>query len=140
MHSVKLLGTLMNKAHQRLIYFILAAVWINVSEFFRNELLLKCFWESHFKMLGIAFPSTTVNNFLWVLWCFIFTVLIDQISKKFTILKTTLISWGFAFPMMWIVIYNLNVMPTKIITLAIPLSLLETFIAAKILEKKHTRL
>jgi len=32
-------------------------VWINVSEFFRNEVFLKLHWLEHFEMIGRPFPS-----------------------------------------------------------------------------------
>ena len=45
---------------------------------------------------------------------------------------TTLISWFVAFVLMWIVTWNLNVLPIAILIYAVPLSLLEAFIGSYI--------
>jgi len=36
---------------------LLATIWISISEFVRNELLLKSLWTNHYKELGLTFPS-----------------------------------------------------------------------------------
>jgi len=112
---------------------LLATIWISVSEFVRNQVLFKSFWTSHYQGLGIAFPSTPVNGAMWGVWSLLFAVAIYSISKKFSLLQTTLLSWFMAFVMMWVVIGNLGVLPYGILLYAVPLSLLEAFVAAWII-------
>jgi hypothetical protein len=57
------------------------------------------------------------------------------ISKKFSLVQTALISWFVGFVMMWIVIGNLGVLPFGLLPYAIPLSLIESFVAAWIIKK-----
>ena len=116
---------------------LLAAVWISISEFVRNEFLVKSFWTDHYKTLGLIFPSAPVNGALWGLWSLLFAVAIFIIARRFTLVQTTFLSWFVAFLMMWVVIGNLGVLPYGLLLFGIPLSILESFIAALIIKKLH---
>ena len=116
---------------------LLAAVWISISEFVRNEFLVKSFWTDHYKTLGLIFPSAPVNGALWGLWSLLFAVAIFIIARRFTLVQTTFLSWFVAFVMMWVVIGNLGVLPYGLLFFGIPLSILESFIAALIIKKLH---
>ncbi|MCA9989565.1 MAG: hypothetical protein KDE29_01040 [Anaerolineales bacterium] len=114
---------------------LIATLWISVSEFFRNELLLKSYWTAHYEQLGTVFPSEPINGAIWGLWSLLFAIAIFVILKRFSLLQTTLLAWFVGFVMMWVVIGNLGVLPAGLLLFAVPLSLLETFIAAFILHK-----
>jgi hypothetical protein len=64
-----------------------------------------------------------------------FAITIFIISKKFTLIQTFLLSWFVGFVLMWLVVGNMNVLPFKILYFAVPLSLLETFIATFSIKK-----
>lgn len=125
----------MNCLRKTVVPVIVATIWITISEFLRNQVLLKYFWTGHYGRIGLIFPSEPVNVALWVLWSLLFAIAIFIMLKKFTVIQTTLLSWFTGFVMMWVVTYNLGVLPAGIFYLAIPLSLLEAFIAALILRK-----
>jgi hypothetical protein len=114
---------------------ILATIWISISEFARNEYIVKTYWTSHYSNLGLQFPSAPINGAVWGIWSLLFAIVIFIFSKKFTLLQTTLLAWLVGFIMMWVVIGNLNVLPYGILPYAIPLSLAEAFVAAWILQK-----
>jgi len=114
---------------------LLAAGWISISEFVRNEFLVKSFWTDHYKTLGLIFPSAPVNGALWGLWSLLFAVAIFIIARRFTLVQTTFLSWFVAFVMMWVVIGNLGVLPYGLLLFGIPLSILESFVAALIIKK-----
>jgi len=114
---------------------ISATIWISISEFVRNELLLKSYWTEHYGSLGLVFPSDPVNGAIWGLWSLLYAVGIYIIVKKFSLLQTTFLSWFLGFVMMWVVLGNMSVLPFKILYLAIPLSILEAFVAAYIIHK-----
>ena len=120
---------------KRVLPVLLAAVWIVLSEFFRNEIFLKSYWTDHYKNLGIPFPSDPVNNAVWILWSVCFAIIVYFLSRKFSLMQTTILSWFIVFILMWIVIGNLGVLPAGLLWFAIPLSLLETFFAAFIIKK-----
>ena len=122
----------MNLQSRNIMAVILTGIWVNASEFFRNEVLLKKYWIDHYQSLGMTFPSAPLNGMIWVAWGFLFAIAIDIISKKFNLMRTTLISWFMAFVLMWIVTWNLNVLPGAILIYAVPLSLLEAFIGSYI--------
>ncbi len=113
----------------------LATIWISLSEFIRNEFLLKSYWHDHYKKLGLVFPSEPINGALWGLWSLLFAIAIYIISKKYSLIQTSLLSWLVGFVLMWAVIINLGVLPYGLLIFAIPLSLLESFIAAYIIKK-----
>jgi hypothetical protein len=98
-------------------------------------LLLKSFWVEHYQKLGLVFPSEPINGAVWGLWSLLFAISIFIISKKFSLIETTFLSWLVGFVLMWVVIGNLNVLPYGILLYAIPLSLLEAFVAALIIKK-----
>lgn len=112
----------------------LATVWISTSEFVRNELIVKSYWTGHYKSLGLIFPSEPINGAVWGLWSLLFAVAIFIISKKFSLLHTTLLSWFVGFVLMCVVIGNMGVLPNGILLVAIPLSLLEAFLASYIIK------
>jgi hypothetical protein len=114
---------------------LLAAIWISISEFVRNEFLLKSFWTEHYAHLGMTFPSEPVNGALWGIWSLLFAIAVFIIAGKFTLWQTTFLSWLMAFVMMWVVIGNLGVLPYGLLLYGIPLSILESFMAALIIKK-----
>jgi hypothetical protein len=114
---------------------ISAALWISVSEFLRNELFLKSYWTEHYEGLGLIFPSGPLNGAVWGLWSLLFAIAIFVIAKRFSFLQTALLSWYVAFVLMWVVIWNLNVMPQGLLFFAVPLSLFEAFVATWIIKK-----
>jgi hypothetical protein len=114
---------------------VLATIWISISEFARNEFIVKSYWTEHYQKLGLVFPAEPVNGAVWGLWSLLFAIAIFIISKKFSLLQTTFLSWFVGFVLMWIVAWNLSVLPPEILFIAVPLSLLEAFVASVIIKK-----
>ena len=112
-----------------------ATIWISLSEFARNEFLLKNYWIEHYQQKGLIFPSEPVNGAIWGLWSVMLAILIFQLIKKFSFLQTALLSWLAGFVMMWLVIGNLGVLPYGILIAAVPLSILEILVAAYLIRK-----
>jgi hypothetical protein len=114
---------------------LLATIWISISEFARNEFLVKSYWTGHYEQLGLIFPSEPINGAIWGLWSLLFAIAIFIISKKFSLAQTTFLSWFVGFVLMWVVVGNLAVLPIGILVYAVPLSLLETYVASVIIRK-----
>jgi len=114
---------------------LFATIWISISEFVRNELLVKSCWTNHYEKLGMNFPSEPINGAVWGLWSILFAVSIFVISRKFSLIQTTFLSWFVGFVLLWVVIGNMGVLPFGVLYVAIPLSLLEAFVAACIVIK-----
>ncbi len=110
-------------------------VWVNASEFFRNEWLLKHYWTAHYESLGFTFPSAPLNGMVWMLWGFLFATVIYLVSRKFDLKQTVLLSWLTGFVLMWVVVGNLGMLPMGILVYAVPLSLLEVFVGTLICRK-----
>lgn len=114
---------------------LLAGAWISLSEFVRNEMVLKSYWTGHYSQMGLVFPSGPLNGAVWGIWSLCFAISIFILSKKFNLIETTFLAWFVAFVLMWIVIWNMDVLPIDILLFAIPLSLLEAFVATLIVKK-----
>ena len=125
----------MNTLKNTILPIVLATLWISISEFGRNEFLLKTYWTTHFENLGIVFPSEPINGAVWGLWSLCFAIAIFTIGKKFSLVQTTLLSWFVGFVLMWISSGNMGVLPFGLLIYAVPLSLLEAFLASYIVKK-----
>lgn len=112
-----------------------AGVWITLSEFVRNELLFKSFWVEHYTSLGMTFPSEPLNGVVWMLWSFVFAGIIYALSRSFSLPRTFGLAWVSGFVLMWLVIGNMNVLPFGLLWYAVPLSVLEAFLATWIVVK-----
>jgi hypothetical protein len=114
---------------------VLAGVWVNLCEFVRNQLLLLPQWQAHYRDMGLVFPAQPENAMLWVVWSFLLAGMAFAISRRFGLWQTTFIAWVTAFMMMWVVIWNLSVLPPRILPIAVPFSFVEAFGAAFICRK-----
>lgn len=111
---------------------LITGIWINLSETVRWIFLIEPFWIEKYQLLNLTFPSENVNMIVWMVWGFLYATTIFILSKKFNLVQTTLLSWFVAFVLMWIVVWNVGVLPSGMLWFNIPLSLLETFIGAYI--------
>ena len=125
----------MSPLKKTILPIFLATIWISLSEFVRNEFLVKSYWIKHYQKLGLDFPSAPINGAVWGIWSLLFAISIFIINKKFSLIETTLLSWLVGFVLMWVVIGNLNVLPFRFLIYVIPLSLLEAFVASLIIKK-----
>jgi hypothetical protein len=125
----------MNYLRKTILPILLATIWISLSEFVRNELLIRSDWIKHYKDLGLVFPDAPVNGAMWGIWSLLLAIAIFAIAKRFSLMQTTLLSWLVGFVLMWVVIGNLGVLPYGTLAIAVPLSLLESFVASYIIKK-----
>lgn len=114
---------------------LLATVWIALSEFLRNQLLLNDTWHNHYTDLGLIFSDGPVNGAVWGLWSLLFAACIVAMLRKMSARETGVIAWLMGFVLMWLTIGNLQVLPFAILWLAIPLSIVEVFVAIYIIQK-----
>jgi hypothetical protein len=112
---------------------LLATIWISISEFLRNQYVLKSSWTDHYTSLGLTFPAEPVNGAMWGVWSLLFSITIFAISRKFNLMQTTFLSWFTGFVLMWVVLWNMSVFPVGILWIAVPLSFLEAFLASFII-------
>ena len=107
-----------------------AGAWIGLVEFLRNELLLAATWDAHYASLGLAFPRDPPNVAVWLVWSLVFAGTLYALTRRFTLAETVALGWIVGFVMMWLVTWNLAVLPLGILPFAVPASLLETGVAA----------
>mgnify|MGYP006284466397 CR=1 FL=1 len=114
---------------------LLSGIWINLSEFLRNEIFFKHHWLDKYAELDLTFPSAAVNNALWGAWGFVLAGCITYLARRLTLLETTILAWALAFLLMWVVIGNLNVLPIGLLPVAVPWSMAEIVLAVWIAKK-----
>jgi len=114
---------------------MLAGVWVNLCEFVRNQVLFSAHWQEHYRGMGLVFPAQPVNAMLWVVWSFLLAGTAFAVSRRFGLLQTTFLTWVMGFVMMWVVIWNLAVLPVGILPIAVPFSFVEALGAAFICRK-----
>ena len=107
-----------------------SGIWMNISEFVRNELVLKHYWVDGFKEIGLTFPSAPVNDAVWVLWVFIFVTCLTWLITQLDVLKSAIIAWMIGFVLLWIAMRNMGILPKGILYWAIPWSFIEVYVAA----------
>ncbi|PWD99541.1 hypothetical protein [Marinilabilia rubra] len=117
------------------ISILLASGWIVFSEFVRNEWLFKRIWENHYQVMGLTYPAEPLNGVIWGVWSMFMAIFIFVISRKFSLLSATFLAWFACFVLMWLVVGNLGVLPLSLLYYAVPLSLLEVFVATLIIRK-----
>ncbi len=124
-----------SKFLQPLLAIFSTTIWISLSEFSRNQLIFKSFWTDHYASLGLVFPERPINGAMWGVWSLTFAVVIYFLVKQFPIRQAAAISWLSGFVLMWIAIGNLRVLPVGLLLPAIPLSIIEAYVAAVIAKK-----
>lgn len=125
----------MNFLKNTIVPIFVATIWISISEFVRNELIVKSYWTEHYESLGLVFPSEPVNGAIWGVWSLLFAIAIYIILRRFTLTQTVFLSWFVGFVLMWVVVGNMGVLPSGILFIAVPLSLLEVFVATILIKK-----
>jgi len=114
---------------------LLTGIWINVAITIGWMLILKSYWIEKFQSLNLVFPTGLINNITWMIWGFMLATIIFILLKKFSVLYTTLLAWFVAFVMMWVIVWNIGVLPTGMLAFNIPNTLLIIFIGAWICKK-----
>ena len=113
----------------------LAGIWVGLCEFVRNQFLLVAQWQGHYRNMGLEFPSKPVNGIMWMVWSFLLAGTAFAISRRFGLWQTTFVAWVMGFVMMWVVIWNLAVLPIGTLPVAVPFSFIEALGAAFICRK-----
>lgn len=118
-----------------IIPILTTGIWVNISETIRWICLIEPYWFEKYEQLGIIFPKEDINLIVWMIWGFVYATIIFILSRKFTLVQTTIYSWLVVFVMTWIVLWNIGILPTKMLWYNVPLSILETFVGALICKK-----
>ncbi|CAG5081055.1 hypothetical protein [Parvicella tangerina] len=114
---------------------LLSTIWISLSEFLRNEFILKNYWVDHYRSLGLEFASEPINGMVWGLWSLTFSIVLFILLKRFNLKESFVLGWTIGFVLMWLVVGNMQVLPFELLYFAIPASLLEVIVALLIIKK-----
>jgi hypothetical protein len=125
----------MSNSKETILPILLTGIWINLSETIRWVFLIKSYWLENYEKLGLVYSEKPINLMMWMIWGFLLATIIFLLSKKFTVLHTTLLSWFSVFVMMWVVVWNIGVLPIDMLWINIPLSFIEIYIGALICKR-----
>lgn len=112
-----------------------ATAWISPNEFVRDQLVLLDQWNAYHAGPGLFYPVEPLNGAVWGIWSLAFAGVILVLAKRFSLLETAALAWSIGFVLMWLVIGNLSVLPSSILPIAIPWSLMEAFGAAWVVKR-----
>lgn len=118
---------------------LLVSLWINIFESLRWVIFAKPDIEMYFKAANHVLPNQPINNILWMVWGVIIAIMIFIISKRFKLLQTTFIVWITVYVMHWIALWNMAVLPIKILFLAIPLTFINVLVGVLISKYFHNK-
>jgi hypothetical protein len=109
---------------------LLTGIWLNISGTIRWIYLIEPYWLEKYNYLSLEFPTEPFNNIMWMIWGFMFALAIFILSKRFNLIQTALLSWFMVYVMMWVIVWNVGVLPTGMLWMNIPLSLLDAYVGA----------
>ena len=133
--NYKLNDNIMGHIKKAILPILLTGIWLNISGTIRWIFLIEPYWIEKYKNMNLVLPSELINNITWMIWGFMFAIMIFIISRKFDLIQSTLLSWFAAYAMMWVIIWNVGVLPTEMLWINIPLSLFDAFVGALICKK-----
>jgi hypothetical protein len=113
-------------------HILIVSLWINIAETLRWLLYSKAYFLEHYQSLNLVLPFGPIYLILWLIWGILLSTIIYIISKKYTLLQTTVMIWIMAFLMVWITLFNLNVLPLSMLWLVIPLSFIDILVGVLI--------
>ena len=114
---------------------IIIIIWINIAETLRWVLFEKPYFIKHFINRNIEPPGGPLYIIIWFVWGILISVIIFNISKKFSLLKSTLIIWFTIFSGIWIMLFNLKVITISILLILMSFCFIEILIG--VLISKH---
>ena len=114
---------------------LLTGIWLNIAITAGWKLILEGYWIEKYQSLNLVFPTGLINNITWMIWGFMLATIIFILSKKYSPLQTTLVSWFAGFAMLWVIVWNIGVLPTGMLLFNIPNTLIVTYIGAWICKK-----
>jgi hypothetical protein len=114
---------------------MVTGLWVNLSETLRWVFLVRSYWVEHYETMNLVYPETPINGLVWMVWGFLIAVTIFALSTKFDLFKTVFLTWFVVFVMGWLVLWNMDTLPSGILVFVVPLSLLEIYIGALISTK-----
>ncbi len=94
---------------------IIISIWINAAETIRWILFAKPYFLKYFQNRNIEPPGGLLYLIIWLVWGILISVIIFNISKKFSLLKSTLIIWFAVFSGIWIMLFNLKVITIPVL-------------------------
>ena len=128
------------KYYQKTIWqIIIISIWINIAETIRWILFAKPYFIKHFQNRNIEPPGGPLYLTIWLVWGIILALIIIIISKKFSLLKSSLIIWFTTFSGIWIMLFNLNVVTVPILFILMAFCFIEIFIGVLISKYFHNK-
>ena len=124
------LSYIMGHMKKTILPILLTGIWLNVSGTIRWIYLIEPYWLEKYNYLNLEFPAESVNNIVWMIWGFMFALVIFILSRKFNLIQTTLLSWFMVYVMMWVIVWNVGVLPSGMLWMNIPLSLIDAYVGA----------
>jgi hypothetical protein len=120
-------------------HVIIISIWINVAETIRWMVFAKPYFLSHTQKMNIEPPSGPLYLIIWLVWGVLLALFIYIISRKFSLIETTIIIWLSVYSGIWIMLFNLSLVTFPILVTIAAFCFIEIFFAALISKYFHNQ-
>jgi hypothetical protein len=128
------------KDHKKAIWqVIILSIWINAAETIRWIVFAKPYFISHYQKMNIEPPSGPLYLIIWFVWGVLLALLIYIISRKFSLIETTIIIWLSVYSGIWIMLFNLSLVTFQILFAIAAFCFIEIFIGSLISKYFHNQ-
>ena len=131
-----------------LVITMIVSIWVNISEVFRYFVIVRPEMHDHLATVTNVADMNVIIFAIWGVWDTVLTGLFVFLfwlcSNVFgnnhrTVILSGLVSWCFFFLLFWVGMANMNLSNWSFLFVVLPLTLLETFVAAYIASKLYLK-
>jgi len=131
-----------------LVITLLVSVWVNISEVFRYFVIVRPEMHDHLAAVTNVADMNIIIFAIWGVWDTILTGLFVFLfwlcsavfgNNNRTVILSGLVSWCFFFLLFWAGMANMNLSSWSFLCVVLPLTLLETLVAAYIASKLYLK-
>ena len=119
---------------------IILSIWINVAETIRWIVFAKPYFISQYQKMNIEPPSGPLYLIIWFAWGVLLALLIYIISRKFSLIETTIIIWLSVYSGIWIMLFNLSLVTFPILFTIAAFCFIEIFVGSLISKYFHNQI
>lgn len=117
------------------IAILAAAVWLSLLEFLRDQYLVQSYRIEQNQLHGSMYREEPLMGSAAGIWSLFLAIYIFLVTRKLGNWYATIAAFSGCLLLMWVINGDLRVMPVRLILFAIPLILLESFIAVWIIRR-----
>lgn len=117
------------------IAILAAAVWISLLEFLRDQYFVQSYRIEQNQLHGFMYREEPLMGSASGIWSLFLAIFIFLMTRKLNQWHATIAAFTGCVLLMWIINGDLRVLPARLLLFALPLIVLESFMAVWIIRK-----